>query len=133
MNIREQKIRLWFGMWLQKRDLGMEELFSDDAVYIESWGPEYAGQPVQKARPHYRIWPGQAGLDADDDADDAYCTDHTHYSDGTHYADNAYHPGHVHRYRNRGNGHADTAADRNGNWGDGRIIRKRRKAADAGG
>ena len=38
MNIREQKIRLWFDMWLQKRDLGMEELFSDDAVYIESWG-----------------------------------------------------------------------------------------------
>ena len=32
MNIREQKIRLWFDMWLQKRGLGMEELFSDDAV-----------------------------------------------------------------------------------------------------
>ena len=43
MNIREQKIRLWFDMWLQKMDLGIEDLFSADAVYIESWGPEYAG------------------------------------------------------------------------------------------
>lgn len=36
MSIREQKIRLWFDMWLQKRDLGILDLFSDDAVYIES-------------------------------------------------------------------------------------------------
>ncbi len=43
MSIREQKIRLWFDMWLQKRDLGILDLFSDDAVYIESWGPEYKG------------------------------------------------------------------------------------------
>ena len=34
MNIREQKIRLWFDMWLQKMDLGIEDLFSADAVYI---------------------------------------------------------------------------------------------------
>lgn len=43
MNIREQKIRLWFDMWIQKIDLGILDLFSDDAVYIESWGPEYTG------------------------------------------------------------------------------------------
>lgn len=43
MSIREQKIRLWFDMWLQKRDLGILDLFSADAVYIESWGPEYKG------------------------------------------------------------------------------------------
>lgn len=43
MSIREQKIRLWFDMWLQKIDLGILDLFSDDAVYIESWGPEYRG------------------------------------------------------------------------------------------
>lgn len=43
MSIREQKIRLWFDMWLQKRDLGILDLFSDDAVYIERWGPEYKG------------------------------------------------------------------------------------------
>ena len=30
-------------MWLQKKDLGIAEMFSDNAVYIESWGPEYHG------------------------------------------------------------------------------------------
>lgn len=40
---REEAVRLWFDMWLQKRDLGIREIFSEDAVYIESWGPEYHG------------------------------------------------------------------------------------------
>lgn len=41
---REQQIRLWFDMWLQKVDLGIESLFSLDAVYVESWGPRYEGR-----------------------------------------------------------------------------------------
>lgn len=40
---RESKIRQWFFMWLCKQDTGIEELFAPDAVYIESWGPEYYG------------------------------------------------------------------------------------------
>lgn len=40
---RERIIRLWFEMWLQKRDLGIRDIFSPDAVYVESWGPEYHG------------------------------------------------------------------------------------------
>ena len=40
---RESKIRQWFSMWLRKQDTGIEELFAPDAVYIESWGPEYHG------------------------------------------------------------------------------------------
>lgn len=40
---RESKIRQWFSMWLDKQDMGIEELFAPDAVYIESWGPEYYG------------------------------------------------------------------------------------------
>ena len=40
---RESKIRQWFSMWLCKQDIGLEELFAPDAVYIESWGPEYHG------------------------------------------------------------------------------------------
>ena len=40
---RERKIQQWFSMWLDKQDTGMEELFAPDAVYIESWGPEYHG------------------------------------------------------------------------------------------
>ena len=39
MDRREESIRRWFDMWLQKKDTGIEELFSQDAVYIESWGP----------------------------------------------------------------------------------------------
>ncbi len=30
-------------MWLRKEDLGIDEIFASDAVYIESWGPEYHG------------------------------------------------------------------------------------------
>ena len=37
---RESAVRLWFDMWLRKADLGILSLFSEDAVYIESWGPE---------------------------------------------------------------------------------------------
>ena len=43
MKTRETIIRLWFDMWLQKKDLGISEVFSDNATYIESWGPEYHG------------------------------------------------------------------------------------------
>ena len=41
---RESKIHRWFSMWLDRRDTGIEDLFSPDAVYIESWGPEYHGR-----------------------------------------------------------------------------------------
>ena len=41
---REAQIRRWFSMWLDKQDTGIEELFAPDAVYIESWGPEYHGR-----------------------------------------------------------------------------------------
>ena len=40
---REKIIRLWFDMWLQRKDLGILDIFSDDALYIESWGPQYSG------------------------------------------------------------------------------------------
>lgn len=40
---REKIIELWFAMWLQKADLGIMDIFSEDTVYIESWGPEYKG------------------------------------------------------------------------------------------
>lgn len=43
MNEREAIISLWFDMWLKNTDLGIENIFSKDAVYVESWGPEYHG------------------------------------------------------------------------------------------
>ena len=43
VNIREDIIRKWFGMWLSAEDTGISDIFTKDAVYIESWGPEYHG------------------------------------------------------------------------------------------
>lgn len=40
---KEEALRAWFGMWLTVDRTGIEELFASDAVYIESWGPKYAG------------------------------------------------------------------------------------------
>ena len=54
MEDREQKIRLWFEMWLRQSDEGVEALFDRDAVYIESWGPEYHG--LEKIRHWFREW-----------------------------------------------------------------------------
>ncbi len=43
MQEREKKIRSWFDMWLMQRDTGIEKLFAPDAIYTESWGPQYKG------------------------------------------------------------------------------------------
>lgn len=54
MEDREQIVRLWFAMWLKKRDLGISEIFTEDAVYVESWGPEYRGSA--KIRHWFEEW-----------------------------------------------------------------------------
>lgn len=43
MDEREKNIQLWFDMWLRATDMGLKDIFANDAVYIESWGPEYHG------------------------------------------------------------------------------------------
>ena len=43
MDNRERQVRLWFEMWLRGEDLGIKDIFSEDAVYVESWGPKYIG------------------------------------------------------------------------------------------
>lgn len=45
---RERIIRLWFDMWLQQKDMGMDCIFAEDIVYIESWGPKYEGRAAVK-------------------------------------------------------------------------------------
>lgn len=54
MDEREQRIRAWFEMWLRQSDEGAEKLFDRDAVYIESWGPEYHG--LEKIRHWFQEW-----------------------------------------------------------------------------
>ena len=41
MDEREKIIRLWFDMWLTQQDLGIDDIFLDDVIYIESWSPKY--------------------------------------------------------------------------------------------
>ncbi len=48
MNERERIIGLWFAMWLQQTDLGIDDIFTDDVVYIESWGPQYDSRATVK-------------------------------------------------------------------------------------
>ncbi len=43
MTKREQILQKWFDMWLEKKDTGIQDIFAEDAVYMESWGPEYHG------------------------------------------------------------------------------------------
>lgn len=43
MEIREKIIRTWFAMWLKQEDAGISEIFAENALYIESWGPCYQG------------------------------------------------------------------------------------------
>lgn len=54
MNEREQKIQVWFKMWLEGSEQGIEDIFSPDAIYVESWGPEYHG--LEKIRHWFREW-----------------------------------------------------------------------------
>ena len=44
MGEREAIIRLWFDMWLKQKDLGIDGIFAEDAVYIESWSPKYVSR-----------------------------------------------------------------------------------------
>ena len=48
MNEREKIIHLWFEMWLTKQDLGIDNIFAEDVIYIESWGPQYANRQLVK-------------------------------------------------------------------------------------
>ena len=48
MNEREKIIRLWFDMWLTQQDLGIDKIFSDDVIYIESWCPKYENRQTVK-------------------------------------------------------------------------------------
>lgn len=53
-DIREGTIKKWFDMWLIKDMSGVEDLFSEDAVYIESWGPKYEG--IEKIKLWFKEW-----------------------------------------------------------------------------
>lgn len=41
MKEKEDIIKLWFEMWLKKQNLGIENIFSNEIKYIESYGVKY--------------------------------------------------------------------------------------------
>ncbi|MBE6759531.1 MAG: nuclear transport factor 2 family protein [Ruminococcaceae bacterium] len=43
LSARERTIRSYFSMWIERDCSGIENLFSDNVVYIESDGKEYHG------------------------------------------------------------------------------------------
>ena len=46
MDEREKMIRLWFSMWLEKKDLGIDDIFAENVIYTESWGPCYRNREI---------------------------------------------------------------------------------------
>lgn len=48
MEEREKIIKLWFDMWLQQKDLGIDNIFTEDVTYIESWSPKYENRKTVK-------------------------------------------------------------------------------------
>ena len=54
MEKREKIIRSWFDMWLYKENTNIQDLFEENAVYIESWGPEYHG--TEKIKHWFYEW-----------------------------------------------------------------------------
>ena len=54
MDRKEKIIRLWFDMWLNKIPLDVSSIFTEDALYIESWGPEYKG--ISKIKYWFEEW-----------------------------------------------------------------------------
>lgn len=48
MNNRELIIKLWFKMWLEQKDFGIDNIFADNVVYTECWGPRYSDKKTIK-------------------------------------------------------------------------------------
>lgn len=40
---REEAVRAYFQSWLKQDDSALREIFAADAVYTESYGPQYTG------------------------------------------------------------------------------------------
>lgn len=60
MKNKEEIIVLWFNMWLQKKDLGIDRIFSENILYTESWGPEYRG--IEKIKLWFHEWNSRADV-----------------------------------------------------------------------
>lgn len=48
MNKREEIIYLWFDMWIKQQEVGIDDIFTEDVIYTESWGPQYQNRRTVK-------------------------------------------------------------------------------------
>ena len=60
MKNKEEIITLWFNMWLEKKDLGIDRIFSKNILYTESWGSEYRG--IEKIKFWFYEWNSHADV-----------------------------------------------------------------------
>ncbi len=44
----KKTIRLWFEMWLNQQDMGIDDIFAEDVIYTESWSPQYNNRKTVK-------------------------------------------------------------------------------------
>lgn len=51
---KEKALRRWFAMWLKGKDWGISRLFAPQAIYTESWGPQYRG--ADKIKHWFNEW-----------------------------------------------------------------------------
>lgn len=51
---REKIVRKWFDMWLNQEATGIDDIFTEDVVYTESWGPEYKN--LETVKYWFREW-----------------------------------------------------------------------------
>ena len=58
MNEREKTIRLWFDMWLNQQDMGIDDIFAEDVIYTESWSPQYNN--LKTVKHWFQEWTGQS-------------------------------------------------------------------------
>lgn len=48
MDEREKIISLWFEMWLKQRELGIDDIFTEDVIYTECWRSQYKNRDTLK-------------------------------------------------------------------------------------
>ncbi len=51
---RERRLRLWFSAWLTQDAGAVDEVFAQDIVYSECYGPEYRG--IHQVRRWFEEW-----------------------------------------------------------------------------
>ena len=47
-HVAESHNEVWFDMWLNQQDMGIDDIFAEDVIYTESWSPQYNNRKTVK-------------------------------------------------------------------------------------